>query len=168
MSNEKNLRSDEAIKKIKELVKDITSCMFCTRVSEMPFRTRPMATTDVDDYGNLWFFSSASSDKNDEIENNDIVQLIYAKNSNSHFLTITGKAEIIKDKSKVEELWNPMVKAWFPEGKDDPDLSLIKIVPQDAYYWDTPHGKMVTLLKIAASAITGKKLEEGIHGNIKV
>jgi len=96
------------------------------------------------------------------------VQLIYAKNSNSHFLTITGKAEIVKNKSKIEELWNPMVKAWFPGGKDDPDLSLIKIVPQDAYYWDTPHGKMVTLLKIAASAITGKKLEEGIHGNIKV
>ena len=168
MSNDKNLKNNEAIKKIKELVKDITSCMFCTDVFQLPFRTRPMATIDVDDQGNVWFFSNAASDKNDEIKSNDIVQLIYAKNSNSHFLTITGKAEIIKDKHKIEELWNPMVKAWFPEGKDDPDLSLIKVIPQDAYYWDTPHGKMVTLLKIAASAVTGTKLEEGVHGKIKV
>ena len=168
MSNDKNLKNNEAIKKIKELVKDITSCMFCTDVFQLPFRTRPMATIDVDDQGNVWFFSNAASDKNDEIKSNDIVQLIYAKNSNSHFLTITGKAEIIKDKNKIEELWNPMVKAWFPEGKDDPDLSLIKVTPQDAYYWDTPHGKMVTLLKIAASAVTGTKLEEGVHGKIKV
>ena len=168
MSNDKNLKNNEAIKKIKELVKDITSCMFCTDVFQLPFRTRPMATIDVDDQGNVWFFSNAASDKNDEIKSNDIVQLIYAKNSNSHFLTITGKAEIIKDKNKIDELWNPMVKAWFPEGKDDPDLSLIKVIPQDAYYWDTPHGKMVTLLKIAASAVTGTKLEEGVHGKIKV
>ena len=168
MSNDKNLKNKEAVKKIKELVKDITSCMFCTDVFQLPFRTRPMATIDVDDQGNVWFFSNAASDKNDEIKSNDIVQLIYAKNSNSHFLTITGKAEIIKDKNKIDELWNPMVKAWFPEGKDDPDLSLIKVIPQDAYYWDTPHGKMVTLLKIAVSAVTGTKLEEGVHGKIKV
>jgi general stress protein 26 len=168
MSNDKDLRNAEAIKKIQEFVKDIRTCMFCTQVSEMPFKTRPMATIDVDDDGNLWFFSSDASDKNDEIKSNDIIQLIYAKNSNSHFLTITGAAEITKDKSKIDELWNPIVKAWFPGGKDDPDLSIIKIVPQDAYYWDTPHGKMVTLLKIAASAITGKKLEEGIQGTIKV
>ncbi|MEO8961509.1 MAG: pyridoxamine 5'-phosphate oxidase family protein [Ginsengibacter sp.] len=168
MSENKNLKNEEAIEKIKELVKDIGTCMFCTNVAEMPFRTRPMATIEVDDAGNLWFFSNASSDKNDEIKNDDIVQLIYAKNSSSHFLTITGKAQLIKDKNKIEELWTPIAKAWFTEGKDDPDISVIKITPQDAYYWDTAHGKMITLLKIATSVVTGKRLDEGVQGTLKV
>lgn len=52
--------------------------------------------------------------------------------------------------------------------KDDPDISVIKITPQDAYYWDTVHGKMITILKIAASVVTGKKPDEGVEGKIKV
>jgi general stress protein 26 len=168
MSNTRDLYDEKAVEKIKELVKDITSCMFCTKVTDMPFRTRPMATIDVDAEGNLWFFSSTSSDKNVEIKNNDVVQLLYAKNSDSHFLTITGNAEIVKDPNKIDELWSAMVKAWFPEGKEDPDLSLIKVVPKEAHYWDTVHGKMVTLLKIAASAVSGNKVNEGVEGEIKV
>jgi len=168
MSENKNLKNDEAVEKIKELAKDIGTCMFCTQVAGLPFRTRPMSTIDVDDDGNLWFFSGASSDKNDEIGSDDIVQLIYAKNAKSHFMTITGKSQIIKDKNKIEELWTPVAKAWFTEGKDDPDISVIKVTPQDAYYWDTVHGKMITLLKIATSIVTGKQLDEGVEGKMKV
>ena|SRR5690242_15832110 len=122
MSNTKNFHNEEAVKKIKEFLDDIKVCMFCTNVTDMPFRTRPMSTLDVDDEGNLWFFSSKASDKNDEIKNDDTVQLLYAKNSDSHFLTITGKAQIVNDQKKKEELWNPIAKTWFPGGKEDPDL----------------------------------------------
>lgn len=168
MSNHENLTSKEGIDKIKDLAKDIRTCMFCTKVDNLPFKTRPMATADVDDEGNLWFFSSAASNKNDEIKNDELVQLIYAKNSDNHFLSVTGKAHIIKDRQKIDELWNSMVKAWFPEGKDDPNISLLKIIPQDAYYWDTKNGKMITLLKIAAAVITGNKPDAGLQGKIKV
>lgn len=168
MSNTKDLYDEKAVEKIKKLVKDITSCMFCTKVTDIPFRTRPMATVDVDEEGNLWFFSSTSSDKNDEIKNDDLVQLLYAKNSDSHFLTVTGRAKILKDHSKIDELWSSMIKAWFPDGKDDPDLSLIKVVPEEAHYWDTVHGKMITLLKIATAVASGNRVDEGIEGKIKV
>lgn len=168
MSNNENLTDKEGVKKIKELAKDITTCMFCTQVDNLPFKTRPMATADVDDEGNIWFFSSTASDKNDEIKNDELVQLIYVKNSDNHFMTVTGKAQTIKDRHKIDELWNSMVKAWFPEGKDDSHISLLKIVPQDAYYWDTKNGKMITLLKIAASVVTGNKADVGVQGKIKV
>lgn len=168
MGDTNNLHNEEGIKKIQDFVKDITTCMFCTKVTEMPFRTRPMATLDVDDDGNLWFFSGKTSDKNDEIKNDDTVQLLYAKNSKSHFLIITGKAQTVKDPQKIDELWNSMAKTWFPDGKEDSNLSLIKITPQDAHYWDTQNGKMITLLKMAKSAVTGNPSDIGVEGKIKV
>jgi len=168
MSNIKNLYNEDAIKKIKDFVNDIKVCMFCTSVTDMPFRTRPMSTLEVDDEGNIWFFSAKSSDKNDEIKNDDTVQLIYSKNSDVHFLTITGKATIVEDQAKKDELWNPIVKAFFPEGKDDPNLSLVKIKPEAAHYWDTINGKMITWFKMAASAVTGNQNNVGVEGKLKV
>jgi general stress protein 26 len=168
MSNVKNLYNEDAVKKIKDFVDDIKFCMFCTSVTDMPFRTRPMSTLEVDEEGNLWFFSAKSSDKNDEIKNDDTVQLIYSKNSDVHFLTITGKATIVQDQAKKDELWNPIVKAYFPQGKDDPNLSLVKIKPEAAHYWDTINGKMITWFKMAASAVTGKQNNVGVEGKLKV
>lgn len=168
MSNTENLHDEEAIKKIKDFADDIKVCMFCTKVTDVPFRTRPMSTLDVDDEGNLWFFSSKASDKNDEIKNDETVQLLYAKNSNSHFLTITGNAQVVKDQKKIDELWNPVAKTWFPGGKEDPDLCLVKVIPHEAYYWDTINGKMITLLKMATSAVTGNPSQVGVEGKINV
>jgi general stress protein 26 len=168
MSNVKNLYNEDAVKKIKDFVDDIKFCMFCTSVTDMPFRTRPMSTLEVDEEGNLWFFSAKSSDKNDEIKDNDTVQLIYSKNSDVHFLTITGKATIVQDQAKKDELWNPIVKAYFPQGKDDPNLSLVKIKPEAAHYLDTINGKMITLFKMAASAVTGNQADVGVEGKLKV
>ena len=98
-NNFKNLYGDDAIAKIKEMAKDITTCMFCTELSVRPFPTRPMGVRDVDDEGNLWFISSKSSNKNFEIGHDDEVQLIFAKNADVHFLSVYGKATIYKDKS---------------------------------------------------------------------
>jgi len=168
MSNVKNLYNEDAVKKIKDFVNDIKVCMFCTNVTHLPFRTRPMSTLEVDEEGNLWFFSAKSSDKNDEIKDNDTVQLIYAKNSDAHFLTITGKATMVQDQTKKDEMWNPIGKAYFPGGKDDPDLALIKVKPVAAHYWDTVYGKMVTWLKMATSAVTGNRADVGVEGKLKV
>ena len=168
MSNVKNLYNEDAVKKIKDFVNDIKVCMFCTNVTHLPFRTRPMSTLEVDEEGNLWFFSAKSSDKNDEIKDNDTVQLIYAKNSDAHFLTITGKATMVQDQTKKDEMWNPIGKAYFPGGKDDPDLALIKVKPVAAHYWDTVYGKMVTWLKMATSAVTGNQADVGVEGKLKI
>lgn len=102
------------------------------------------------------------------MKDNDTVQLIYAKNSDAHFLTITGQATVVQDRAKKDELWNPIVKAYFPEGKEDPDLALIKVKPEAAHYWDTVYGKMVTWLKMATSAVIGNRADVGVEGKLKV
>ncbi len=168
MGELKNLSDKEGIKKIKELVEDIDICMFCTQVETLPFESRPMSTADIDQDGNLWFFSQKDSNKDYEVKQDDKVQLIYAKSSESKFLTVTGTAHAVNDSRKVDELWSPILKAWFPGGKDDPNLSLLKVVPEEAYYWDTQHGKMISFFKIAAAAVTGNQKDDSVEGRIIV
>lgn len=168
MSTLENLNSEKAIDKLKELAEDIKICMFCTELGTRPIPTRPMGVREVDDKGNFWFISSAKSNKNFEIRHDDDVQLIFAKNSDAHYLSVYGKAAVYKDREKLEDIWTPMARAWFEEGKDDPDATVIKVTPNDAYYWDTQNGKMITLLRIAASAITGKGDEGGVEGKLEL
>jgi len=168
MGEVKNLQRDAATEKLKELAEDIKVCMFCTDLGSAPFQTRPMGLQQIDDSGNLWFMSSSESDKNAEIQNDQDVQLIFSKNSDAHFLNVFGKATILRDKAKLDEVWNGLAKAWFTEGKDDPKITLIKVQPTEAYYWDTKDGKMISLIKIAAAAVTGKSMDGGIEGRLRV
>lgn len=168
MGDVKNLTNTEAVEKIKELANTADICMFTTALTTLPLTSRPMSTQTVDDEGNLWFLSKKSSEKNAEIKKDNRVQLFYASRGNAEYLSVYGEATISTDKKKAEELWTPIAKAWFSEGVDDPELSIIKVTPLDSYYWDTKNSKMVSLIKIAAAAITGKKIDDGVEGKIKV
>jgi len=165
MDNIKNLTEEEGRKKLKELGESIDVCMFCTDLGHAPFQTRPMSTQQVDEQGNFWFLSDAKSHKNFEIKEDDKVQLLYAKIEDNHYLNVYGKAYVYRDRNKIEELWKPMVKAWFE--KDDPDLTIIRVAADSAYYWDTKNGKFIALMGIAISAITGKTMDNSLEGNIK-
>lgn len=127
-----------------------------------------MSVLDVDDLGNLWFFSNKHSNKDHEIKQDAKVQLLFGDNDTSTYMTVYGKADVFYDRYKVEELWAPIAKTWFTEGKTDPDLEIIKVTPEDAYYWDTKNGKMVSLMKIIAGAISGKTMDDGIEGRMEV
>lgn len=163
-----NLTREDAVKKIKELAEGESICMFVTNLDQKPLNGRPMATQQVDDSGNLWFLSARSSDKNHDIESDNRVQLFYCNKGSSEYLSIYGYAEIVFDRSKIEELWNPLVKVWFKEGKDDPEISIIKVIPEDVYYWDTKNNKMITLVKLAASVVSGKTMDNSVEGTLKV
>jgi general stress protein 26 len=168
MSTVDNLSTESGIKKIKELVKDANICMFITNISDAPLTGRPMSTADVDEEGNIWFFSKMGSDKNIDIARDNRVQLFYCNKGSSEYLSVYGTAEIIHNKGTIDELWTPIAKAWFHEGKDDPTITAIKVTPEDAYYWDTKGTKMVSLLKIAIGAVTGKPMDVGVEGKIEL
>ncbi len=167
-SNIKNLTNQEAIDKFKELVKHENTCLFTTCLTEVPLTTRPMAIQEVCDQGNFWFLSAVDSDKNKEIIDDSRVQLFISNTSNYEFLSVYGKASISSDREKIDKYWSDIAKAWFHEGKDDPRITVIKVTPEDGFYWDTKDGKLVSLIKIVASAAIGKTLVEGVEGNISV
>ena len=168
MGSYKDLVSQEGRDKFKELVESAGMCMFASNLDSYPISARPMSTLEVDDEGNLWFFSEASSEKNYEIRADSRVQLFYNNTKSSEYLSVAGTASIIKDEEKAKDLWTAWAKTWFNAGVDDPELSIIKVVPEDIYYWDTKVNKLVSLLKIAVGALTGKEMDGGVQGKITV
>ncbi len=167
--NLKNLQSAEAIKKIKELTDKAPSCFFCTQIeSGKAFATRPMSVQKVDDEGNLWFLSAKDSFKNEEIDKDTKVQLLFQGSDYSNFLNLYGTAAISEDKQKIKELWQPILKTWFTEGVDDPRISVIKVTPEEGYYWDTKNNRAVGLLKRVTGTVMGKTMDDSIEGKIKL
>ena len=169
MEDKTNLTAREGVEKLKELVDDIKICLFCTHLKTNDGSTaRPMATQEVDNEGNLWFFSGLDSDKNREIKQDNHVQLFFSDPSKSSYLVVNGEAQEVIDYGKFEKYWSPLVKIWFKEGKDDPNLSLIKVVPQSSYYWDVDGNRMINFLKMIASVATGTNLVNSEQGSITV
>ena len=169
MNDIKNLNDTEAIDKLKKLVSDIDICLFCTNLRTDDGATcRPMSTQHVCDQGNIWFFSEIDSEKNNEILQNKNVQLFYSHPDKHSYMVVNGEAEIILERAKIEELWSPMVKIWFPEGKDDPKISVIKVKPTTAYYWDTEGNKMINFFKMVSSLVTGTSPVSAKEGMVTI
>lgn len=167
--NHEDLLGKEAIEKIQELAKKANVCFFCTNIQTgKRIATRPMSVQKIDDQGNLWFLSAKDSHKNAEIAHDSSVQLMFKGSQYSDFLDLYGKAEISTDRAKIEELWEPLVKAWFTEGKDDPRITVIKVKPTAGYYWDTKNGSTVAFIKTAIGAMIGKTLDDSIEGSLLV
>lgn len=168
MSTE-NLTQQEAIKTLKKISESARICMFCTDLDSIPNSSRPMSLKETDQDGNLWFISSDQSHKNFEIKNDNRVQLYFMNNSNSEYLSILGKAFIYTDQATIESKWSAMANAWF-EGKEDPNVSIIRVTPDETYYWEPKVGKFLSLVSFAMAAITGTKTDnsDGREGNLKI
>jgi general stress protein 26 len=148
---------------LKDKIKDIRYAMLSTIEEDGDIHMRPMATHDIDADGTLWFFTHDDSNKVREIRQNARVGIGYENHPSDTYVTIAGTAEVVKDKTKIDELWSDLLKAWFPEGKDDPHIALLKVKPHQAEYWDRPGGKMVTLFEMVKAKFTGIPDKSGIN-----
>lgn len=167
--NHRDLIGADAVKQIKDTVSSSDTCFFVTTTySGASTGVRPMNIRNVDEQGTLWFLSASDSHKNAEIANDPTVKLYLQGATHSEFLHLSGDATISTDKAKIKELWNPILKTWFTEGEDDPRITVIKIVPRDAYYWDNKHGKAVAGIKMLIGAAIGKTLDDSIEGKLHV
>ena len=167
--NRENLSSQDAIAKIKQLVVKAQNCFFCTQPSSNnPHGARPMNVRQVDDQGNLWFLMANDSHTAQEVASDPTVKLFFQGSPHSDFLHLNGLAEIVKDRSKLDDLWEPILKTWFTEGKDDPRITIVRVTPSEGYYWDTKHGNFVAGVKMLIGAVVGKTLDDSIEGKLRV
>ncbi|MBC7973528.1 MAG: pyridoxamine 5'-phosphate oxidase family protein [Myxococcales bacterium] len=167
MGDTKNLVSQEAIAKIQHIAEGEIA-MLCTFTPDHAMEARPMATQGIGADGTLWFFSSKDSNVNQQIIANPEVQLIYMVPGKFEYLTLDGTGSVSRDRAKIDELWSSIAKAWFPQGKDDPDLTLVTVTLSGGHYWDTKNGKMVSLAKIALAVVTGRPMDGGVEGSLHV
>lgn len=155
-------QSSKQLEKISEMVEDIRIAMMTTVDEQGNLVSRPMAALQIDQEGSIWFFTNRSSPKVDQIDNNGHrVNLAFASVSDADYVSISGTAQELDDRAKISELWNPQAKAWFPKGKDDPDLVLLKVHTDLAEYWSASDSKMVRFLQQATAVITGNPPKMG-------
>lgn len=152
---------NEAVKKLGELIEDIEFVMLTTVEEDGSLRSRPMQTQQVEFDGDLWFFTHAGTAKVEEIEHERNVNVSYAKPEDNRYVSVSGKARTVRDRARIEELWNPALKAWFPKGKDDPEIALIKVSVERAEYWDAPSSTLVQIAGFVKAVATGETYEPG-------
>lgn len=155
-----------SIEKIRSLIKGINIAMMSTSDADGTIHSRPMGTQQVEFDGDLWFFTEGSSEKVNDIKQRPQVNLSYGSADHNRYVSVSGAASISKDKAKMEELWSPMLKAWFPDGLDDPDLTLIKVSVEHAEYWESSSSKVVNLVGFIKAVVTGKEMEGGENEKI--
>jgi general stress protein 26 len=152
-----NVSNSENLKIIREMIKDIDYAMLTTIDSEGKLHSRPMATNkEVEFDGDIWFFTYASSLKVDEINRHHEVNVSYAAPNKQSYVSLTGVAELVRDRNKLEELWQPQLKAWFPKELDEPDIALLKVNVEKAEYWDSPSSIVANAISLAKAVTTGK------------
>jgi general stress protein 26 len=149
------------IETLHEQLKDIRIAMLTTADLNGTLRSRPMGTQDAEFDGDLWFFTSDTSGKANEIRHDQQVNLSYVDPGKNRYVSVSGRAALVHDKARMKEYWNPIYKAWFPEGLDTPDLALLRVTAEKAEYWDAPSGKLVTLINLVKAAATGDAEDVG-------
>ncbi|CAN5790934.1 pyridoxamine 5'-phosphate oxidase family protein [soil metagenome] len=147
--------------KLWDKIKDVRIAMMTTVETDDTLRSRPMYLQQAEFDGNLWFFTRDDSGKVQEIMHNKQVNLGFSDPSDDLYVSVSGKAQITDDRAKEEDLWNPTLKAWFPDGLDDPHLTLIRVSADQAEYWDSPSSKMVQLYGFVKAAVTGERADPG-------
>jgi general stress protein 26 len=136
------------LKKLRQLAKDIEYCMLTTVEQDGSLHSRPMASNrEIEENGDLWFFTRASSHKIDEVNRHQQVNVSFAAPDKQTYVSMSGKAEL--------------VKAWFPQEVNEPDIALLKVSVETAEYWDSPSGVVAKTLGFIKAATTGEPAHSG-------
>lgn len=165
---EQNLTKEAAIAKFRELVSNVSVCMFTTVDDRGRLFSRPMTTARIDDDGNAWFFTNEYSEKIQDLSADNKVHLIYSHPVKNVYVTVKGTCSVVLNRKKIDELWDPILKAWFPEGKEDPRLCLLKVVTEEADYWNSGAGKMGVYFKMLRAIANKEKYSDQDSGKLKL
>lgn len=149
--------------KLLNLIEDQNVAMLTTQQNDGHLKSRPMGISELNEDGSIWFFSNENSCKANEIEAHPKVNLSIIDSKNQGYVSISGKASIVHDTEKMKELMSPMVKAWFPDGVDDPTISLIKVEMDKAAYWTNDGNRMTQLFELGKAWVMGERAEVGEH-----
>jgi general stress protein 26 len=118
-------------------------------------RSRPMAASQAGFDGTLWFFTHASAHKVAEVQQDQRVNVSYADPDNQIYVSLSGVAQLDRSQAAIDRHWSEAVARWFPGGKDDPEVALLRIEVRSAEYWDAPASRMVRAWEYAKAKVTG-------------
>ena len=166
---DQHLAGKDAITKARTLLPSFRTAMLVTKSADNgELRVRPMALQgDLSTFGGtLWFFTDDRSDKIHEIERDPRVFLVFQNDGESRYLQLAGTASAVSDRAKMHELYTPEIRTWFPDGVEDPHLTLIRIDVTNGTFWETPGGMVHVLASLTKSVVTGTPGKGGRTGTM--
>jgi general stress protein 26 len=157
-------------KKLNELLHGFRDAMLVTRADDGAIHGRPMSLAEIEGDSDVWFATQIESPKVNEIKR-DAHVAVTLQDGHGRYVSLSGQAEMVRDSATIDKLWTEAWKVWFPEGKSDPSLCLIKVRAARGEFWDMGGTNKVRYLFEAARAyVTGTepKSPEGTHGSVKL
>lgn len=152
-------------KKLYELIDDVHIAMLTTVEKSGTLHTRPMANQKADRKGAIWFFTDKTGSVAANLQNSPKCSLGYA--ASGTYVAVSGKGSLVDDRAKIAELWSPAVEAWFPKGKADPNLTLLKVEPDMGEFWTFPSAPLSQAIGYVKAKLTGEPADD-IGENKKV
>lgn len=155
------MSKQDHIDKTQDIIKDIKFAMMSTVNKKGDIHAWPMTTTETSlGAREIWFIGDKTSDVVKDIEDNKRVGLTYASQDQKNYVSISGNAELSDDQDKLEELWSAIDNAFFEQGKEDPNVQLIKVVPHGVECW-VSGSSTINIFKMATAAVQdGEKAED--------
>ncbi len=158
---ENNDSPNEDIEKLAGLIEAIQIAMLTTVGTDGRLYSRPMATQHDKFDGALWFFTQKHSGKIYEIQNEQQINLAYSLPEKNRYVSVAGRARLSFDHAKMKELWSPALKAWFPDGLEDPEIALLEVAVETAEYWESPSSAVVKMVGFVKAVATGQTYQPG-------
>ena len=153
------------LEKLSGMIKHIQTAML-TSEDGQHLRARPMVAAQKDFTGELYFYTHASAHKVAEVGAEQRVGVTYADSHSQNYVSLSGTAEVVRDKAEIKAHWGEAMRTWFPKGVDDPDIAILKVHVEQAEYWDAPSSTMLHLYGYVKAITTGEPPHPG--GNEKV
>ena len=141
-----------------KLLENIDIAMFTTVGSDGYLVSRPLSTQkSTYDGRRVWFFTEADSPKVGEVRRHPKVNLAYASKEKNTYVSIAGVASVNRDRALIEQFWSDALKAFFPKGKEDPNLVLLEVEPRTVEYWDGPGSLVGKAIAFLVARVTKKE-----------
>ena len=153
------MSGNESEIKLYDLIDDIEIAMLTTIEANGGLHTRPMANQEADENGDIWFFTDRTTSVAKNVRANPKLSLGYSNASNT-YVAVTGTGRIVDDCARMDELWSDELKAWFPKGKDDPNLTLLCVTPERGEFWDAGSSTIVSAIGYLRAKITGANADD--------
>jgi general stress protein 26 len=161
------MRTEEKADRLYDIIKDFDNAILVTQVADGRSHARPMAIAEIRPDGDIFFATDIASPKVAEIARNPAVLVSFQ--SGSQFASVAGRAEVVKDRALIDALWSDVWKVWFPGGKSDPSLCLIRVDGREGEYWDDAGAQGIKrLFQTAKAYMQGRTPEIDEKQNAKV
>jgi general stress protein 26 len=129
---------------------------------------QPMTAFAEPESGTLWFFTSRDSDLARSAAGGGKAMFVFLSRDRELQASIRGELTAHLDDLHRDKYWSSVVSAWFPKGKSDPNLTMLKFVCSEAQVWISEAGGIKFGWEIARANVTGSRPDVGGWATVKL